>query len=460
MNHLDDRCGADRFEWEAEVGGAIDQGPVAMRIDHAVPGPVRVTGWDRPAVAVSARKHVRGAHGAEAERLMQETEIEVTVHGSEVQVTTDAPRSWFGWSSSQVRVELMVRVPRGSAVNIDGSSGSVTVDGTEGPVSVDAGSGGVQVSLAAGPVSVDAGSGSVTVSEVRGDVNLEVGSGPVVVRRVKGDVEVNGSSGSIRASEVEGRLNADTASGSVILDRIIGDISVDTGSGGVRLEAVNSRFVNVDTGSGGIDADFEVHSKGRYHFDTGSGSIVLTVPDDASFTLEAETGSGGVSCRLPLTMTHSTRHRLEGRLGDGSAHISADTSSGRLVVRGRRGYRSPDGGLSRESDAGSTGGPRPAASPVPDEHRQAVLRMVSEGKITAAQAAGLLRALGDPSAAVDGAVEAPASEPPADEPAGALEAEEAAGDLAEEPTDEPTDDPADDPARASAGHRGGDLMGI
>lgn len=446
-NGCEGGSGSDRFEWEAAFDGDV-AGSLTLRVDHGVPGPVRVIGWEKPSVTVSGRKQVRGLHGSDAERVLRETEIDVMLEGSELRVTTDTPRSVFGWSSPRVRVELTVRVPQGTEVAVDSSSGPVGVEDTEGPVSISAGSGSVEVATAVGRVSIDAGSGSVTVAKVRGDVDLDLGSGSVELRRISGDVEVDGTSGSVRAAEIEGRLNVDTASGSVVLDRIIGDVSIDTGSGGVRLGAVNGRRISVDTGSGSIDADFEVHQGGRYHFDTGSGSIALTVPDDASFTLDAETGSGGIDCLLPLTVTHSTRHRLAGRLGDGSARIEADTSSGRLRVRGRHGRRQA------ESERAS----RPAGV---DEHQAAVLRMVEEGKITADQGAALLKALG---------VDATEQATPASVGGGAELDLAEAGDgpdeadsssaLAEIESNDAESDPADSEFKAGSGPRGSDLTGI
>lgn len=388
---------ADRvFEWRETFSGRA-----RLHVEQGAPGPVRVEGWDRDEVHVKAVKDVRGPVGEDSRRLLEMVEVWMERQGDEVRIETDMARPFLSWGvSPRVRVDLFVKVPRGSRVNVDSGSGLVEVRDTLGPVDVDSGSGSVTVARAAGPVNVDASSGSVTVEEVQGDVDLDVGSGSITVTRVSGRVAIDGSSGSVSAAEIEGGLAADTGSGSISLCRVAGDIAVNTGSGSVGLHQVRSKSIVVDTGSGGVEADFEVLPAGRYRFDTGSGCITLTVPPQASFVLEAETGSGRIVSDVPLIASHSSRRRLEGVVGDGSARITAETSSGVLTIR----TSGPGGHVcgAPKAHCGAGGAFHPAAAD-PDnstrsssnaEHRDAVLRMVAEGKLTAEQARDLLEALG------------------------------------------------------------------
>ncbi len=387
--------GTEVVDWQDRFDG-----PVSLEIDQHSPGPVTVTGWDRSEVKVHAVKRVRGYAGRAAREILEDAEVTVESEGNGVRVEARSHRPWDFWGAERVSVLIEAFVPLGSAVNIDAGSSRIAVHGTRGPAEIDSGSGGVSVARAAGRVEVEVGSGAVSVEETEGDVKVDVGSGSVQVQRIKGSVEVDGSSGQVTVSEVEGRVEVGTASGPVRMSRIIGDISVDTGSGGVRLETVRSPAITVDTGSGSIEADFEVLPSGRYVYDTGSGRITLVVPDGASFTFSGETGSGRIDCALPLIVSHSSRGSLEGVMGDGSARIRADTSSGPLVVRtrsgsdggsvspgGRRwsGYRSADWVPATEAQA--------AVSRLRAENRSAVIKMVAEGKLTAAQGEALLRAM-------------------------------------------------------------------
>ncbi len=423
--------------WEAEAspdpGTEITRwaqafaGPVDLDIDQATPGPVFVTGTAAAEVQVRAVKSLRGLGlgAAEAGRLFAEAEIEVTVEGDRVRIRTEHPRRWSFWGGDRVGIALEVKVPTGSSVRLDIGSGRTEVRGTDGPVSIDSGSGSVLVSRAT-RVDIDAGSGSVTVEEARGDVKIESGSGPVSVERVHGRVDVDGGSGPMGLREVEGNVILGTGSGSVTLDRVIGDVSVDTGSGSVSLSATSARNITVDTGSGGIEADIDIHPSGRYSFEAGSGRIDLIVPENASFTLSADTGSGSVSCSVPLAISHSGRGSLEGVLGDGSASISAETSSGGFAIRTRGGSGAAEAGpvvaAFRHADQHDAWAAS-ISSKIRAENRANVLKMIEEGRLSAEQGRDLLVALdGGPEGAPDasappdapGPSEAPGAKEPSD----------------------------------------------
>jgi DUF4097 and DUF4098 domain-containing protein YvlB len=437
LDRDDDRKGDDgwRQEWKpgsdpgTEVAEYLRQGggPVSLVVDQNSSGPVTVSGWEKSETRILATRRVRGhlppGRDDKARDILSEGELFIEARGEEVVVETRQDRHWGFWDSERVVIAIEAWVPRSSRVNIDSGSGRIEIRDTKGSVRVDSGSGGVLVVRAAGGVELDLGSGSVTVEEVQGGVKVDVGSGAVSVSRVKGAVEVDGSSGSVSLTEVEGSIQVDTASGSVRMSRIIGDVSVDTGSGSVRLDTLRGKRVNVDTGSGAIEAGFDVLPDGRYSFDAGSGRITLTVPEDASFSLEAESGSGRIDCSLPLVVSQADRGSLTGVMGDGSARIAADASSGGIIIRGRAGSGAGEVPSSR---SGQTAGAevRAAVTQLKAENRNAILKMVQEGKLTAIQGEGLLLAIArstapsEPANATPAVTQAPsAAEPPAQPPA-------------------------------------------
>jgi DUF4097 and DUF4098 domain-containing protein YvlB len=411
---LDWKPGPDPDSEIAEYVGAAS-GPVHLSLEQDTSGPVTVNGWDKNDIRILATRRIRGTlprggldTGREA---LRNGEVLIQADGDKISVHAHRERRWGFWDSERVYVAIDAWVPRASGVDLDSGSGRVEVSGTMGPVRVDSGSGGVSVSRAVGAVSLDLGSGAVSVEDVQGHVKADIGSGAVAVTRVKGDVEIDGSSGSVSLREVDGSIEVDTASGSVRMERIIGDVSVDTGSGSVRLDTVRSRNITVDTGSGNVAAGFAVVRGGRYAFDTGSGGITLAVPEDASFTLEADTGSGRIDCSLPLVIARCGRRNLTGSLGDGSARIAADTSSGSIAIRSGHGLGAePDHRPQPDRPAGSE--VREAVSQLRAENRNAILKMIQDGRLTAAQGEALLRAVsGSPSAAA-GNTEESAPPPP------------------------------------------------
>lgn len=75
----------------------------------------------------------------------------------------------------------------------------------------------------------------------------------------------------------------------------------------------------------------------NHRFETVTGEIVLTIPQSTNAKLSAQTATGSLNCRLPLTHLHEERHfvggRLQGTLGNGTGRIKAKISTGSLLIR-------------------------------------------------------------------------------------------------------------------------------
>jgi hypothetical protein len=78
-------------------------------------------------------------------------------------------------------------------------------------------------------------------------------------------------------------------------------------------------------------------SEENHRFETVTGEIVLTLPETTNAKLSAQTATGSLSCRLPLTNLQENRHfvggKLQGMLGNGAGRIKAKISTGSLLIR-------------------------------------------------------------------------------------------------------------------------------
>jgi hypothetical protein len=67
---------------------------------------------------------------------------------------------------------------------------------------------------------------------------------------------------------------------------------------------------------------------------TGSGSVTLTLPPDAGYTLDAQTGSGSISTAQPLTIQGRIgRHHVAGTVRGGGQSVRVRTGSGSIDIR-------------------------------------------------------------------------------------------------------------------------------
>ena len=175
------------------------------------------------------------------------------------------------------------------------------------------------------------GSGSQEISGISGPVEAGTGSGRLTLTDIGGAVAVRTGSGSIKADGIAGSFEAHTGSGSVnMTQEAPGDVVVTTGSGSSELHGVVGAL-HVRAGSGRIVVDGQ--QEGVWNLDTGSGSVRISLPEDAAFELDAESGSGSINIDHPLTVQGkvSKRH-LRGQVRGGGDLLRIETGSGSIHI--------------------------------------------------------------------------------------------------------------------------------
>jgi DUF4097 and DUF4098 domain-containing protein YvlB len=262
-------------------GGAVDLSLISGRI--------RVTGWDRPDVKVSAS--------------IDRGELRLDANSSRVSLTVDQTdddhRDRGRHDIGDARYD--VSVPRGARLILEAVSGDVAATGSQ---------------------------GEIEASSVSGDVDVTDG-----VR----EVSVESVSGSVHAARVNGNLRAESVSGDVRVESVTGNLEASTVSGNLRLSGVQSKDVRTETVSGDVVYSGSIDGGGRYSFESHSGTIRLNIPRGSGAQFSVETFSGDISTDFPVTVPAGLgRGRKEGRMeftvGDGRARVTAQTFSGSIVI--------------------------------------------------------------------------------------------------------------------------------
>ena len=113
-----------------------------------------------------------------------------------------------------------------NTIKVDDSSGDLTIDGGK-SVYIDDSSGSLYVTNIQGDVEIEDGSGDTTVENTKGAVTIEDGSGDVVVRHVAGTVKVDDGSGDIRVNGAGGLIVEDDGSGDLDIDNVKGEVKIN-----------------------------------------------------------------------------------------------------------------------------------------------------------------------------------------------------------------------------------------
>ena len=207
-------------DYDAERTATVNAGgATSIRID-ARAGQLRVTGrTDLTEV------RVRGTARASSRDVLDDIKVEATRNGNQIEVRALLPESRNWRWNEQALLDLVIEVPAALAVEIDDTSGDITVENV------------------AAKVRIEDNSGDIRVRDV-GDVWISDSSGGIEIRGVKGSVDIDDdSSGEIEVYDVTGsvRVGRDS-SGSIDVARVGGDFIVERdGSGSIDYSDVKGK---------------------------------------------------------------------------------------------------------------------------------------------------------------------------------------------------------------------------
>jgi DUF4097 and DUF4098 domain-containing protein YvlB len=261
-------------------GGAVDLSLVS--------GKIRVTGWDRADVKVTAS--------------IESGRLRFDANSSRVSLSVEDTdnEGRRGYRHGNVgEAQYVVSVPRGSRLILEAVSGDVIAHGSQ---------------------------GEIEATSVSGDVDVSDGARAVSTESV---------SGSVHASQVNGSLRTETVSGDLRAENVSGDVQASSVSGNIRLVGIQSKDVRTETVSGDITYTGSIEPAGRYSFEAHSGTIRLNIPRGSGAQFSVETFSGDVTADVPVTIPPGSKRRegrMEFTIGDGRARVTANTFSGSIVI--------------------------------------------------------------------------------------------------------------------------------
>ena len=233
-----EKCRDGRMWGDSDRGRACEVRNVPVKlsgrsisIDGRQNGGVRVFGWDRDAVEVTARMQAQARTDAEARELLSRVRIVADGRGIRAEgPSTD--HDYDGWS-----VSYYANVPRRFDLDLTAHNGGLAVDGVS------------------GKLSLDTHNGSVALLGVGGDVRANTQNGSLNVQLIgsKWDglgLDAETRNGSVRLAVPEqyaAQLETGTVNGSIRTDipvtvsgRISRQLSIPLGGGGRTIRAMTT----------------------------------------------------------------------------------------------------------------------------------------------------------------------------------------------------------------------------
>jgi hypothetical protein len=129
------------------------------------------------------------------------------------------------------------------------------------------------------------------------------------------------------------RFLGHTVNGDVEAQRLAASVDLSTVNGSVTFST--SASGRASTVNGSIKGDLgRADWSDTLEFSTVNGSVVLTLPNDLSTDVKAQTVNGDISTDFPLTITGRwSRRRVEGTIGSGGRMLSIETVNGGITLK-------------------------------------------------------------------------------------------------------------------------------
>ncbi len=156
-------------------------------------GSLKLHGDDIDEIRVVAKIYSDDYSNLEKLRSSFEDKMQLTLgnrNSSTVILKALTKKKMFGWSNSNITIDLDVTIPKGLKVEIDDGSGSMTISDINNSLKIDDGSGSITIKNIVGNVLIDDGSGSININNLQGKFHLEDdGSGSIRVNGKKWNKE-------------------------------------------------------------------------------------------------------------------------------------------------------------------------------------------------------------------------------------------------------------------------------
>jgi DUF4097 and DUF4098 domain-containing protein YvlB len=308
-------------------------------------GDVTVSGSsDDNQIHIALHKQVFTRSDSEADSRAQQLSPHISTSGNTFNVTMPTLEG--------AHADLTITVPRVAPVTVTANHGDVHVNSVNAPVAVTANHGDIEVNAVTGPVisRINNGGSSFSAHNIIGPLTLEGHgrdltlsdiSGPVIMSgeffgtthlehirsavkfhtsrtdfqlaRLDGEMEISPRA-DLSASEALGPVTLITRNRNVSLERIAGDLSVTNSNGSIDLSTAPPL--------------------GNVTVENRNGSVSMSVPEQASFTVQARTNNGDVENDFSLPSQESdSQKNFSGTIGKGGALIRINTTEGDIALR-------------------------------------------------------------------------------------------------------------------------------
>jgi DUF4097 and DUF4098 domain-containing protein YvlB len=311
-------------------------------------GDIEVRAADTNQIQAAIRETVTADSEQEAKKIADQLKFSIENRNGHYQFVSNEDSLPDGGRG--VRLDLNLRVPASTSVEVTSEHGDVTLQGVKGEQTLTANHGNVRVNDVAGLVRVERASGSAEIRGVKGNVELEGRGRDIDMSGVSGTVTVNGdypgdlqfrdiaqtlrftsSRTTLTVQKLNGRLEMEM--GSLNASGIDGPFEISTREKDIELDGFKSA-VKISNTNGDINLKAAITPVHPIEVNLNKGQIEIALPPASNFQIEATSRHGEVESDFAAptlkVVTQGESPSLSGSYGNGGPTIRLTTAYGTI----------------------------------------------------------------------------------------------------------------------------------
>ena len=272
-----------------------------------------------------------------SQEMLKDFELAFEHEGSNVRIDGAFKRGREHWRKqlNRLKIHFLVTVPRQYNIDLDTSSGGISVADLDGDVRAKTSGGNLRLGDITGTVWGRTSGGSIELTSSGGQAELKTSGGSIEVVNVAGDVQARTSGGNLRFGAVQGSISGKTSGGNIKVAKCNGGADVQTSGGNIILQNVGGS-VNAKTSGGNIHAFMIKQPDSDCRLHTSGGGITTILIPDIAVDVEAETSGGHVSTDFAVESVIQgkvPKNRLKGSINGGGPLLKLRTSGGSIHLQ-------------------------------------------------------------------------------------------------------------------------------
>ena len=230
-------------------------------------GDIRVTGWERDEVALTAQ--IRDSQKRRVELVLQRKGADL-----DIEAVFQQPSWSFGVYISP-RCEMTLQVPRKVLGYFRTTNGAVSAENLDGYAHCEATNGSILVSRIRGEVHVDTTNGSIEARDLAARIKGSTTNGRIILEDIEGGIRMETTNGTIRARNLDGwgeGIHLESTNGNIEIElgKATGDLVAENSNGSLDIKVTGAQMIELTKHS----AHLKVPGRDqRIHLETTNGSI-------------------------------------------------------------------------------------------------------------------------------------------------------------------------------------------